>query len=270
MAPAVGGADHPAPRRPGAAAGRVVVLPPEAFAAGAAARLARLLREAASRGSASLALAGGSTPRPVYRRLAEAPEPPWSRLRIFFGDERRVPADDPAGNYRMAREALLDRVPLPPDAVHRMRGEARDPAREARRYEGLLPAHLDLLLLGIGEDGHTASLFPRSSALGEARRRVLPVEAPVEPRGRYTVTPPVIAAARRVVVLAAGSAKAAAVARALEGSWEPAACPAQLARAGEWLLDREAAAGLAAAPAAGRADGPAAREPAARQRAADT
>lgn len=192
----------------------------------------------------SLALAGGSTPRAAYRRLAAEPDLPWPRIRIYFGDERRVPPGHAESNYRMAREALLSHLPTRPAAVHPMDGDAADPEAAATAYAALLPDALDLLILGIGEDGHTASLFPGAPALREERRRVVPAVAPVEPRERLTITPPVIRAARRVVVLARGAGKAEAVARALEGPRDPAACPAQLARQGVWVLDLEAASAL--------------------------
>ena len=199
---------------------------------------------AALRGACALCLAGGSTPRPVYEALAEPPlaeTVPWDRVRIFFGDERAVPPDHPESNFRMAGEALIRRVGLSPSSVHRMEAEAEDPERAADRYAALLPEALDILVLGIGADGHTASLFPGSPALRERARRVVPARGPRPPERRLTITPPVIAAARRVLVLAAGSDKAEAVARALKGGATPEEVPARLARDGVWFLDRAAA-----------------------------
>lgn len=196
------------------------------------------------RGQCSLALAGGSTPQPVYEALAEAPlrdTVPWDRLRVYFGDERAVPPDHPESNYRMVRAALLGRVPLPPASIHRMEAEASDLEGAADRYATLLPDTLDVLVLGVGSDGHTASLFPGSPALGEARRKVVPVAAPASPARRLTITPPVVARARRVVVLAAGPDKAKAVARALQAAGSVDETPARLARDGVWFLDRAAA-----------------------------
>jgi len=195
-------------------------------------------------GRCALALSGGSTPRPAYERLAARPAVPWESVEVYFADERAVPPTDPASNYRMARAALLDRVGLPPERVHRM--EADDPHLEAAaaRYAALLPDPLDVLLLGMGQDGHTASLFPGSPALRESARKVVPARAPVPPIERLTITPPVIAAARRVVVIVAGAAKAPVVARVLRGPWRPEELPAQLARHGTWLLDRAAASAL--------------------------
>lgn len=200
------------------------------------------------RGACSLCLAGGTTPRPAYEALAEpalAAAVPWDRVHVFFGDERAVPPDHPDSNYRMAADALLLRVPIPPAGVHRMEADAADPEAAAARYAALLPEALDILVLGIGADGHTASLFPGSPALREDARRVVTAPAPKPPHLRLTITPPVIAAARRVLVLAAGPDKAAAVSRALKGGGTPDRTPARLARDGVWFLDRAAASLLA-------------------------
>jgi 6-phosphogluconolactonase len=211
--------------------------------------LAQAVREAvARRGRCSLALSGGSTPRPAYERLAALAGVPWDAVEIYFGDERAVPPADPHSNYRMAREALLDRLPQAPAAVHRMEAEDADREAAAARYAARLPAALDLLVLGMGPDGHTASLFPGSPALRETERKVVPARAPVPPHDRLTVTPPVIEAARHVAVLVAGAAKAPLVARVLRGPWRPDELPAQLACGGTWLLDRAAAADLAPRP----------------------
>jgi 6-phosphogluconolactonase len=201
-------------------------------------------RSAARAGGCALALSGGSTPRPAYERLAAQPALPWDAVDVYFGDERAVPPADPASNYRMAREALIDPLGLPPARVHRM--EADDPDRDAaaERYAAILPGALDLLILGMGPDGHTASLFPGSPALRETTRWVVPAKAAVPPLDRLTITPPVIAAARRVAVLVSGAAKAALVREALRGPWQPHRLPAQLARHGVWLMDRAAASSL--------------------------
>jgi 6-phosphogluconolactonase len=201
----------------------------------AAAELARRLRD-----GGSVSLAGGSTPRPAYELLAAEPGVRWERVTVYFGDERAVAPDDARSNYRMAREALLDRLATAP-RVYRMEGETADLEAAARRYEQDLPDRLDVLVLGMGADGHTASLFPGSPALRERRRRVVPVEAPADPPRRLTITPPVIAAARQVIVIVSGGDKADAVARALEGDLNEDAVPAALAREGLWLLDRAAA-----------------------------
>lgn len=232
---------------------RVVVAPRTSFADDAAALIGRLLDEAAAgrpRAAVTLALSGGSTPGPVYERLAGSrpSSVPWERLHIFFADERRVPPEDPESNYRLVRERLLAHAPEAPAAVHRMRGELEDGTAAAAEYEAFLPERLDVLVLGIGEDGHTASLFPGDPALDAADRRVLAVRAPSPPHGRLTLTPSVIRAARERVVLARGSGKAAAVRRALEEPGPAREVPARLARAGHWVLDREAASDLHVEP----------------------
>jgi 6-phosphogluconolactonase len=131
-----------------------------------------------------------------------------------------------------------------------MEAERSDRDAAAREYECLLPPRLDVLLLGMGSDGHTASLFPGSDALDELHRLVIPVVGPKPPRERLTITPPVIEAARKVAVIATGDDKAAMVARAIEGAFTPRAVPVQLARRGVWFLDRAAAAQLTARGAA--------------------
>jgi len=203
-------------------------------------------RALTERGRCALALAGGRTPEAAYRALASASSIDWKRVEIFFGDERAVAPDHPDSNYRMVHLALLSRVAIPADQVHRMEAERPDRDAAAREYERLLPRALDIILLGIGSDGHTASLFPGSAALDQRQRLVLPVLGAKPPAERMTITPPVIEAARKVVVLASGEDKAAMVARALEGPLAPRAVPAQLARRGIWFLDQAAAARLTA------------------------
>jgi 6-phosphogluconolactonase len=145
----------------------------------------------------------------------------------------------------MAKESLLDRVPIPQNQVFRMQAEDPDRDAAARAYAALLPEALDVLVLGVGEDGHTASLFPGSPALSEAERRVVPVTGPKPPPERLTVTPPVILGAARRIVLASGAGKADAIARALDGPWDPNATPIQFAKRGVWFVDPEAASKLA-------------------------
>lgn len=223
----------------------IVIAESADFATTAAAAIARLLTDAiAEREVAHVALAGGSTPRPVYEHLAQREDVSWAKLQVYFGDERAVSPDDPASNYKMAHETLLRHVPIRPGQVHRMEAERENLEAAAADYARLLPKRLDLVLLGIGEDGHTASLFPGSAALAEKRRMVLPVDGPKPPTKRLTITPEVITNARATLVMAAGRGKAAAVARALEGPYDAAACPAQLARGGVWILDLLAAARL--------------------------
>lgn len=223
---------------------QVVVAPAARWVEEAAARIAGGLEASViARGWASIALAGGETPRPIYQRIASMTLP-WSKIDVFFGDERAVPPDHPDSNYRMAVESLLDPAGVPMARRHRMPADAADRVSAAEEYADLLPERLDILILGVGRDGHTASLFPGSRAVKEAWYRVVPAESPNPPTLRLTITPPVIATARARIILARGRDKAAAVARALEGSDEPERCPAQLARAGVWLLDDDAATGL--------------------------
>ena len=201
-------------------------------------------RAAAERGRCALCLAGGRTPEPVYRRLASGSAIDWSKVEVYFGDERAVPPDHPDSNYHMVHRALLSRVPVPPGQVHRMEAERADRDAAALDYERLLPARLDVLFLGMGHDGHTASLFPGSAALDERQRRVLAVIGTKPPAERLTITPPVIDAARSVAVIATGDDKAATLVRVLEGPLNPKALPVQLARRGVWFLDHTAAARL--------------------------
>jgi 6-phosphogluconolactonase len=217
-----------------------IVVAPEALPETAARRIAQVIEQAiARRGVATVALAGGTTPRALYRQLAQIRDLPWEKVEIYFGDERAVPPGDPQSNYRMARESLLEAVPIPPDQVHRMSAERPDREAAADEY---------LMILGVGEDGHTASLFPGSSALSERVRKVVAVVGPKPPPHRLTVTPPVIAAARVKIILVSGAGKAGAVAQALEGPDQPEQCPAQLARDGIWIMDHAAASGLRHAP----------------------
>ena len=185
-----------------------------------------------------LMLAGGGTPLPVYQALSRQALP-WDQMVIYFGDERCVPVDDPHSNYRAIMQALFPQGRPDGLRVQRMRGED-EPETAARAYEAILPAAIDILVLGMGEDGHTASLFPGSSALTETVRQVLPVIGSKPPPQRLTITPPVIHAAERLLMLVAGAAKAEAVHRALDLGDVPAA----LARAGDWLMDEAAASRL--------------------------
>lgn len=210
----------------------------------AAARIALELTKAViERGQASLALAGGTTPKATYELLAGLPLD-WSLIDIFFGDERCVPAEHSDSNYRMAKAALFDRITIPSERIHRMQGELADRDAAARAYEAELPSRLDLVVLGIGEDAHTASLFPGSPALLEDRRLVLPVIGPKPPPERLTLTPPALSAARLCLVLGSGAGKAEPVRRALKDPLDISSTPIQLARDGVWFLDQAAAGAL--------------------------
>lgn len=202
-----------------------------------------------ARGRARLALAGGRTPGQVYRALAAPPlrdTVDWSRVEVLFGDERAVAPEDRDSNLRLVRDTLLAGLPAPGPRVVRMRAEAMPPDEALAEYERELETPLDVLLLGMGPDGHTASLFPGSALLGERERRVAIVtDSPKPPARRMTILPRVIDEAHAVIVLVTGADKARAAARALEGDADAADCPARLARERAWYLDREAAAGLA-------------------------
>jgi 6-phosphogluconolactonase len=208
------------------------------------AALAQAVRE---RGRATLALSGGSTPRPLHRLLAERNRIDWAHLDLYFSDERCVPPDDPESNYGAALTDLLEQLPGALPRVFRPEGEATDREAAAARYAAKLPERFDMILLGMGADGHTASLFPGDAvAVGEQQRRALFVKGPKAPHERITLSPPVFAAARNLIVLVQGSDKALALARALEGTFEPLRCPMQLIRQATFIVDRSAATELSA------------------------
>lgn len=206
----------------------------------AARAAARELARAAA-GGAQVALAGGSTPRRAYQLAAEL-EPDWHRVELWWGDERCVPPGDPRSNYRLAREALLDRLARLPAAVHRIRGERGADLAAAAYDEELRGVRLGLVLLGIGADGHTASLFPHSAALAESERLAVPASGPEV--DRVTLTPPPLCGAETVLFLAVGEDKAEALARAFARESSPET-PASLIRSRNGrtiaVLDRTAA-----------------------------
>jgi len=211
----------------------------------------------AARGRFSVALAGGNTPRRTYELLAAPPlrdQAPWDRVHVFWGDERGVPLDDPRSNARLAKEAWLDHVPIPADQIYPMNG-ADDPAAAARQYEAKLreffagqPPRLDLILLGLGDDGHTASLFPGTPVLKEQTRWAAEVYVAEQDLHRVTLTAPLINQAALVVFLVAGPSKAGVLQEVLRGPRDPVRLPAQLIQPqnGEllWLTDLAAAAQL--------------------------
>jgi 6-phosphogluconolactonase len=232
----------------------------------AAERLAELVEQAvAANGRALVSLTGGTTPRRLYATLADPQQPwsarlPWSQVHLFWGDERHVPPDHPDSNFGMAKAALLDHAPIPPDHVHRMRGELPDAREGAREYSDTLEAVasafrrkplFDLMLLGLGQDAHIASIFPGSELLEPREdrpptgRRVAAVRTPRGDGWRITLTPDAILDAEAIVVLVAGAHKAAAVRAALHDPLDPMRYPAQLLRKAdrrvEWFLDRAAA-----------------------------
>ncbi len=213
-------------------------------------------RAIVERGRFTFALSGGGTPKPIYARLAAADyrgRIAWEKVHIFFGDERCVPPDDARSNYRMVREAWFDHSPIPAKNIHRIHGED-DPALEALRYEqeiaryyrtAVCPA-FDLVLLGMGDNGHTASLFPGTAALRETVRWVVAQYVEVMATWRVTFTAPLVNAARHVAFLAEGAGKAQMLWNVLEGPYQPDVWPAQLIQpvSGElhWLVDAAAAA----------------------------
>ncbi len=237
---------------------RITVLPDKAALAEAAADLfVSLAFEAiAARGRFTVALAGGSTPEAMYTLLTEEPyrsRVDWPLVEIFFGDERCVPPDHAESNYRMAREALLSKVPIPGDNVYRMRGEDPDQNAAAKEYGLMLQEKfgeeggLDLCLLGMGDDGHTASIFPGTPAVGEQKHRVVAqfVEKSTTGRSwRITMTSPFINRSYHVLILVAGASKAERLAEVLEGPRDPERLPIQLVQPmGQltWMIDTAAA-----------------------------
>lgn len=213
------------------------------------------------RGAFSIALSGGSTPRELHRRLAAPPlsrQIDWSRVHVWFGDERCVPPDDPDSNYRMAAETLLSHVGVPAHQIHRMKGEL-PPEEAAAAYEqelrdafGANPPCLDVILLGMGDNGHTASLFPGLTAVHEQRRWVMAEYVAEVSMWRLTLTPPVLNLGREVMFLVTGAGKASMLHDVLEGPFAPDERPAQIVRPspGEviWLIDAAAASKLSPPP----------------------
>jgi 6-phosphogluconolactonase len=215
-----------------------------------------------ARGVARVAISGGNTPKTMFELLADREQPyfarvPWERLHLFWVDERCVPPTHEESNYRMTNEAMLKHVPLPPAQVHRMEGEL-DPEIAASRYEATLrtafelegaeTAVFDLVLLGMGDDGHTASLFPHTAALHEMSRQVVANHVPQKDAWRVTLTLPVIDRGREVTFLIEGDAKAQVVHDVFLGPYDPESKPSQLIRPQSGrltlLLDAAAAAKL--------------------------
>ena len=207
----------------------------------------------AARGRFTIALSGGTTPRKLYSLLGSEPyssQIDWNLVHIFWGDERCVPLDNPDSNYFMAQEVLMSKIPIPAFQVHRM--PADQPDRDAASQEYAIemqrafgthgiPA-FDLIQLGMGPEGHTASLFPHQASLHENQRLVMPVSVPKPPPDRLTFTPPLLNAARNILFLVTGSDKADALQAVLEGTYQPEEYPAQIVRPpnGEvvWMLDK--------------------------------
>src|SRR5258707_14237533 len=226
----------------------------------AAAEFLEAAREAVrEKDSFCVALAGGSTPKALYGLLTNNPllqaKVPWSKIQFFVGDERHVPPDDPESNFRMATEAMLAKAPIDPKQVHRIKSEKPNASEAAQEYEQelresfkLKPDELprfDLVLLGMGPEGHTASLFPGTKALREQRRLVVSNWVGKLYTDRITLTPPVLNNATRIIFMAHGAEKAPALKAVLEGPYEPDQLPAQMIQPKEgkvlWLVDPSAA-----------------------------
>jgi len=227
----------------------------DALSMAAAAAVADLISKAVNTaGRCALVLSGGSTPRRLYELLATQwrERIPWGAVHVFWGDERYLPHDDVHSNYCMAKEALLDHVPCPQDHVYPMPTHLANPDSAARIYEATLrdyfaggPPRFDLVLLGLGEEGHTASLFPRSPALAEHTRWTVAVTAPADPPMRLTLTLPALTQAAAIYFLVAGSNKAHALSQVLSPTADPNMFPAAAVRsdagAVTWWVDRPAA-----------------------------
>lgn len=224
----------------------------------------------AKRGRARIAISGGSTPKAAFQLLADPSQPflkrmPWEKLDLYWVDERTVPPDNAESNYRMTREAMLDRVPLKPEQIHRMEGEL-DPQAAAARYESLLrntfrlegaeTPRFDLVQLGMGDDGHTASLFPHTEAIHALGRLVTANQVPQKDTWRITLTWPVINQGSSVFFLIGGANKAELVKEVFTGPRDPERLPSQLIWPANGILtlvlDKDAAALLPAPDGHGR------------------
>jgi 6-phosphogluconolactonase len=207
-------------------------------------------------GRFTFALSGGSTPKKLYSLLGSEPyrsQIDWSRVDLFWSDERSVPPEDEESNYHMAQQVLLSNIPIPANQVHRMPADQADGDAASLAYtrdmqntfgtDGV--PSFDLIQLGMGPEGHTASLFPHQPSLHEQQRLVMPVVVPKPPPPRLTFTPRILNAAKHVLFLVTGAEKADAVHSVLEGDYQPDEYPAQIVQPvkGEvtWMLDKEAA-----------------------------
>jgi len=238
----------------------------EAIARRAAEKFVSLAQSAVQRsGSFSVALAGGSTPKILYSLLSTDPDLrarlPWDKMHLFFGDERHVGPDDSQSNFKMASETMITKTPVNPDQVHRMKGEYPDAEQAAREYEQVLRAHFrltgaelprfDLVLVGMGDEGHTLSLFPGTRALHAEGRTVVRNWVGKLFTDRITITAPVACNATMILFMVTGKEKALALKGVLEGPFEPEQLPSQLLQPtnGEllWLVDQAAGSMLSTA-----------------------
>jgi 6-phosphogluconolactonase len=241
---------------------RIFPTPADLFEGAAQDFVQQAIAAVQARGRFTVALSGGSTPKGLFQVLSTKDHDvlPWSQMFFFWGDERHVPPDDPESNFRMARETLLSKVPVPPANVFRVSAEDPDADKAAASYESTLQKffslqpgqfpQFDLILLGMGPDGHTASLFPKTKALHETKRLVVANWVEKFNTYRITFTRPVLNAARSVEFLVAGADKAPALHQVLEGNQSAEEYPSKLINPVDgkliWMVDRAAAAGLAA------------------------
>ncbi len=221
----------------------------------AAVRMARVIRDAInSRGSATIALSGGETPKATYGKLAIDQKIDWTKVGVFWVDERAVAPTDKQSNYRWAKEALLDPAKIPPENIHRMPADAKDLEQAAREYQALLETKVhvgpggvpafDVVVLGVGDDGHTASLFPNHPAVSVIDRFVIAIGETPGREPRLTITVPVIEQSRAVFVLAVGAKKTPALERVWSTSGSIAETPARIIRnvrgSIQWVIDKAA------------------------------
>jgi len=217
----------------------------------------------AEHGHFTIALSGGSTPKKLYSLLALEPyrnQIDWTKAEIFWADERCVPPDDAESNFHLAHEVMLSKLPIPASQIHRMPADESDRVAASAAYEQELRRvfgtdgvpSFDLIQLGLGPEGHTASLFPHQASLRETERLVMSVTVPKPPPPRLTLTPPVLNAANHILFLVTGAEKADAVRAVLEGDYQPEEYPAQIVHPtqGEvtWMLDTAAASTLSQKP----------------------
>jgi 6-phosphogluconolactonase len=242
---------------------RRLTTPQDLFQAAAEEVIRAATDAVAERGRFTIALSGGSTPKNLYTLIAAnaSASLPWAQMFFFWGDERHVPPDDPDSNYRMAKEALLSKVPVPPANIFPIPAENKDASAAADAYEqtlqkffALAPGEFprfDLILLGMGPDGHTASLFPETEALQEKSRLVVANWVEKMKTSRITFTLPVLNAARCVAFLVSGTDKAAVLHEVLESNAPSEKYPSKLVQPGEgkliWFVDRAAASELSTA-----------------------
>ena len=239
---------------------RISPTPAEVAKAAAELFTTAVINAVSARGVARVAISGGTTPKAMFALLAAEPfafQIPWDKLDLFWVDERCVPPDNADSNYRMTREALLSKVPLPADRIHRMEGELTPEVAAARyestirnafRLEGAETPTFDLILLGMGDDGHTASLFPHTEGLNDLTHIVIANHVPQKDTWRITLTSPVLNQGREVAFLIEGAAKAQVLHDVFLGPFQPDTYPSQIIRPANGrltlLLDSAAAAKL--------------------------